>query len=184
MTQNHDGRRARPIVARAERTAEDWALADDIEVVRRDRLRLDGQRLPSTCEGKLTEALDRHGVERMAAVAPRDELVARDVAVIEATRFLERNLVDAVTVGDLARLVDLSPSHLTALFRAHLGCPPLKYQQRLRLALARKLLRDSYLRVGEVAAACGYADPNYFIRVFRAAAGVTPSRWRRDGGRG
>ncbi len=99
-------------------------------------------------------------------------------AIVEATRWLEANLIEAVRVDDIARAVDLSPSHLSALFRAHLGCPPLKYQQRLRLALARKLLRNSYLGVAEVAAACGYVDANYFIRVFRANLGTTPSRWR------
>jgi len=99
-------------------------------------------------------------------------------ALVEATRWIEANLIDAVRVDDIARAVGLSPSHLTALFRAHLGCPPLKYQQRLRLALARKLLRNSYLSVAEVAAACGYIDANYFIRVFRSNLGTTPSRWR------
>ena len=121
--------------------------------------------------------------ERVKAIEARDAGArALPRAVVEAARWLERNLIDAVTVNDLARLVELSPSHLTALFRAHLGCPPLKYQQRLRLALARKLLRDSYLRVSEVAAACGYADPNYFIRVFRAQVGRTPQAWRRGAG--
>ncbi len=114
------------------------------------------------------KAIEDHAAS--ARVLPR--------AIVEAARWLEANLVEAVRVDHIARAVGLSPSHLTALFRAHLGCPPLKYQQRLRLALARKLLRNSYLSVAEVAAACGYVDANYFIRVFRSNLGTTPSKWR------
>ncbi len=124
--------------------------------------------------GLLLAVLERlKAIEDRAATA---QVLPR--AIVEATRWLEANLVDTVCVDDIARAVRLSPSHLTALFRAHLGCPPLKYQQGLRLALARKLLRNSYLSVAEVAAACGYVDANYFIRVFRANIGTTPSRWR------
>lgn len=119
-------------------------------------------------------------LERVRAVEARAAGTAvLPRAVAEATRWIERRLIEPIAVEAVARAVDLSPSHLTALFRTHLGCPPLRYQQRLRLALARRLLGNAYLSVSDVAAACGYDDAGYFIRRFRADSGVTPSRWRR-----
>jgi transcriptional regulator GlxA family with amidase domain len=94
-------------------------------------------------------------------------------------RYLERRSLEATTVGDLARHAGVSASHLGALFRARFGCGPLKYQLRLKLQLAAKLLANSYLGVAEVGAACGFPDPNYFSRIFRAQHGMPPREWRR-----
>jgi AraC-like DNA-binding protein len=43
---------------------------------------------------------------------------------------------------------------------------------------ATRLLRETTLAVKEVAWACGFAAPSYFIRSFRAHHGVTPKAWR------
>ena len=82
-------------------------------------------------------------------------------------------------MNHLARASALSASHLAALFRQHLGCAPMAWLQQQRLELACRLLRNAYLSVAEVAAACGYPDANYFARLFRQRHGCTPGAWRR-----
>jgi AraC-like DNA-binding protein len=96
-----------------------------------------------------------------------------------AVRYLERRQLDDLDMAEVARHAGVSESHLRALFRSRFGCGPLKYQLRLRLQLAAKLLRNSSLGVGEVAVACGFADANYFARIFRAHHGLPPTGWRR-----
>jgi len=49
---------------------------------------------------------------------------------------------------------------------------------RCRLARARRLLADSTMRVGEIAAKLGYADPSSFNRFFLREAGMTPLAYR------
>lgn len=98
--------------------------------------------------------------------------------LVKAVRRIESEVLEELTVNDLGRAADLSPSHLTALFRERFGCGPIAYQQRQRLELACRLLRNSYLAVAEVAAASGYADANYFTRLFRQAYGCSPRTWR------
>ena len=46
---------------------------------------------------------------------------------------------------------------------------------------ARKLLRDSRLSVGEIAARVGYPDPFHFSKTFKNSEGVSPSRFREPG---
>jgi len=41
-----------------------------------------------------------------------------------------------------------------------------------------QLLEDGTQCIGDVAEAVGFADPNYFIKVFKAHTGYTPLRWR------
>jgi AraC-like DNA-binding protein/mannose-6-phosphate isomerase-like protein (cupin superfamily) len=99
--------------------------------------------------------------------------------VIAALRLMEEDLKAERTVDGLARAAGLSASHLTALFRRHLGRPPLAWLQQQRLELACRLLRNDYLSVVEVAEACGYLDANYFTRLFRQRHGCAPRDWRR-----
>ena len=49
---------------------------------------------------------------------------------------------------------------------------------RLRMERAARLLRETTLSGKEVAWACGFAAPSYFIRSFRAQFGMTPQAWR------
>ena len=48
----------------------------------------------------------------------------------------------------------------------------------MRLERAAHLLRDSTLAGKEIAWACGFSSPSYFIRAFRAHYGQTPKSWR------
>jgi transcriptional regulator GlxA family with amidase domain len=115
-------------------------------------------------------------------IAAQEQRARRDDALhpaLAATlRRIDDDLLEPRPVVDLARAARLSPSHLTALFRARFGCGVAAYRQQRRLALAARLLADPYLAVAEVAAACGYADGNLFARRFRAHHGCSPSAWR------
>lgn len=79
----------------------------------------------------------------------------------------------------LARIAGVSPSHLRTLCRVHLGIPPQEVVRGMRLQLAQKLLRSSYLSIAEVASACGWDDANYFARLFRQRCGQAPRSFRR-----
>jgi transcriptional regulator GlxA family with amidase domain len=91
---------------------------------------------------------------------------------------LETNLHQALTLRSVARAVGVSASHLSALFAAQCGVGPMHYLQRLRVERACWLLSNPYLRIHEVAEACGYEDVNYFTRLFRRSLGISPGHWR------
>jgi AraC-like DNA-binding protein len=99
--------------------------------------------------------------------------------VQQALVILEGRLTQPLAVEDLAGQVHVSASHLTALFRAAVGVPPVQYQKRARLRQAERLLRNPHLTVKEVARACGYEDGSYFVRLFRQRYGQPPQRWRK-----
>ena len=100
-------------------------------------------------------------------------------AVTAAIKHLEQDLAQPLQLGELASQAGVSSSHLGALFAAQCGCSPMLYLQRRRLERACWLLDNPYLRIHEVAAACGYEDVNYFVRLFRQRHGQSPGRWRK-----
>lgn len=110
--------------------------------------------------------------------AEREREVELHPALAEATRLLTADLTALLDLPRLAARCGVGPSHLARLFRQHHDCPPLRYQHRLRLRLAERLLQDPQLTVEEVGRRCGWPDPNYFGRIFRRHAGSSPGVWR------
>lgn len=101
--------------------------------------------------------------------------------VVEAARAVVRShLADPrLSVDWLARAAGCSPDHLTRRFRAETGSSVVAWVTGERVAMARRLLAEGKYQVAEVGWACGFAQPSYFIRVFRARTGMTPLAWRR-----
>jgi AraC-like DNA-binding protein len=65
----------------------------------------------------------------------------------------------------------------------HLAAQGFHFQQLVdetRFELARQLLANTQIGVGEIGLILRYADPSLFTRAFIRWAGVNPSRWRSD----
>ncbi len=78
----------------------------------------------------------------------------------------------------LASALGCSADHLSRIFRRRTGLRLMEFVHDRRVAQARKLLRESTLRVAEVAWVCGFSRPSYFNRIFRARTGMTPRFFR------
>lgn len=98
--------------------------------------------------------------------------------VDRALSYLQASAPERISVEELAALVGLGTSQFSALFRAQVGMPPLRYQNELRLSRARELLDTTSMSVAEVADACGYDDALYFSRQFAKFHGVSPTSYR------
>jgi AraC family L-rhamnose operon transcriptional activator RhaR len=83
------------------------------------------------------------------------------------------------TMADLARLTGHSVSHLHREFKAQLGISPLAWLSRSRGELAAVALIQTDEPVAEIGRGVGWADPNYFSRVFRRRYGTSPTAYRR-----
>lgn len=114
----------------------------------------------------------------LTRIAADSTLPVEGSPVERAMRHLEARIDSVVQVGELAALVGMSPSHLTALFRRATGGGPAAYHTSLKMTRARTLLDTTSLPITEVANAVGYADPLYFSRHFRRVHGVSPSAYR------
>jgi AraC family transcriptional activator of pobA len=98
-----------------------------------------------------------------------------------ASRFramVDREFRHLHRVQDYAARLGVSPGHLNVLCHEHLGRPAsAEIHQRLLLE-AKRMLRYSDKAAFAIAQELGFADPAYFGRFFRRAAGVTPRRYR------
>ena len=98
---------------------------------------------------------------------------------IERALTLIHNRFDQdVAIPDLAGEVGLSTTHFRRQFRAYTGRSPVEYVRELRMAEAARLLSEGE-PIKQVAAAVGYEDAFYFMRVFRKTMGMPPGQYAR-----
>ncbi|MFC0392466.1 AraC family transcriptional regulator [Paenibacillus mendelii] len=96
------------------------------------------------------------------------------------TSFFSFNLSEPITVPEMARRANLSPSRFSAKFKEEFGIPPHQYVRDLRIRHARELLETSDIRIDEIAAYCGFADIHHFSKAFKQAVGLAPGAYRKD----
>jgi AraC family transcriptional regulator of arabinose operon len=95
-----------------------------------------------------------------------------------AMAYLAERLDGSVRVPELAKLVGVSPSHLTTLFRRATGGGVIAHHSALRMARARVLLDSTTQPVASIADELGFSDPFYFSRQFRRSHGMSPTQFR------
>lgn len=95
---------------------------------------------------------------------------------------IEQHAAYPLQVADLARLAGLSSARLYARFASETGMTPMDYIRQRRLLMARRLLRDTPLPVGEVAAQVGYGSQSAFSAAVLRTFGCTPLALRRESG--
>lgn len=118
----------------------------------------------------LTQAGLRHGLKVKGGLAPYLRRQLLD--------YIEQNLAEPLSLGELAQLAALSEYHFTRMFRSSFGMPPHRYVLQRRLARARHLLQHSTMALGDIAMACGFASASHFSNRFRQAFGGAPSLLR------
>lgn len=108
------------------------------------------------------------------------EATTLEPPLVARLRLLMRNQLGdpALSVRSLAEQLGCTPDYLSHVFHRSSGEHLVACINRLRLERAARLLTEGRLAGKEVAWACGYASPSYFIRSFRAQFGLTPKAWQ------
>lgn len=104
-----------------------------------------------------------------------------DAIVRQVVEHILVNLDARLSVSDLAEIAGLSRAYFTRVFTASEGMPPAEFVLRERMRRAARLLAAHALPVKEIAALCGFHDPNYFAKAFRRFFGRSPTEFRASG---
>jgi AraC family transcriptional regulator len=94
------------------------------------------------------------------------------------TELMEAHLGEEFSLGELARNAGMSEFHFSRLFKKATGFSPSQYFIRMRMAEARRLLRETDRSVIEIGLEVGYSSPSHFAQVFRREVGISPTDYR------
>lgn len=79
----------------------------------------------------------------------------------------------------LASFLDISPDYLSRHFHKECGLSLHDYVNKLRVLKSKELLRDSCIKIKEIAAAVGINDVSYFCAMFKEQTGMTPKEYQK-----
>lgn len=98
--------------------------------------------------------------------------------VQNAAELMEREYRGIAGVEALAEKLEVSPAHLSRIFKTEMGISPLSYLTRLRLQSAMNDLLGTEESVDQIARRNGFSSGNYFSKIFRKHVGLSPGRYR------
>ncbi|WP_141501556.1 AraC family transcriptional regulator [Paenibacillus luteus] len=98
--------------------------------------------------------------------------------VAQAVRYIHEYYSMPITLESLAEGLNYSSSHLSIQFKDKIGLSPIGYLIQVRVSTAADLLVTTDAALHEIAASIGYADVNYFSRIFKKEKGVSPGKFR------
>ena len=85
----------------------------------------------------------------------------------------------AIQRTNLAEALNYSCEHISRIIKTNTGYTLKAYCQKVQMAEAARLLRNTELPVCQIAASMGYENRTQFYKVFRREYGLTPLEYRR-----
>ena len=106
----------------------------------------------------------------------------RDPALARVLRSMHADVRTGWTVSELSKIAGMSRSAFAARFGETLGCGPIEYLSRWRMALAQDALTNGVKSIDRIAEEIGYESASAFSTAFRKRLGCAPGRFARAHG--
>lgn len=98
--------------------------------------------------------------------------------ISETIDYLERHYHENISLEDIAKRCNYSPSHFRYLFQCYTSKSLWEYLQSLRIAEAKRLLKVTNDKVMDIAFKVGFNNLTSFNKIFRTFTNMTPSEYR------
>lgn len=123
--------------------------------------------------------------ERRHRTAPKEgteaEAGCRKRSITDVLAYLHEHYLDpGFSAKYMAASFDTSVSNLSHFFKKNMGVSISAYVDQIKLEKAKQLLRDSDMKVGEIAELLQYGSSTGFAVMFKKYEGMTPKEYREN----
>lgn len=93
--------------------------------------------------------------------------------------YIEENFTqETLSLNSVSGAIGVSSNYFSSIFSQEMKITFIEYVTKKRMEKAKKLLHETEMHSGEIAAEIGYKDPHYFSFVFKKTVGCTPREYR------
>ncbi len=101
-----------------------------------------------------------------------------DHRIAFAVGYIKKHLTEDISIDKLVDKACMSKSHFFKVFKNTLGISPIEYITAERIKMAKKLIKNSNLKISEVAYQSGFNNPSYFNKKFKELELITPGEFK------
>ena len=99
--------------------------------------------------------------------------------VEDAKKYIEQHYGESISQENIARMLQLSPTYFSKIFKAEMNIGFAEYIVQVRLEKAKDFLLTTNFSVKEIAYKVGYTDDKYFSKLFKKQIGIKPTEFRK-----
>ena len=98
--------------------------------------------------------------------------------VKDSLKYIEKHYQEPMSVMDISRALGTSTSYLSRIFKESTGETIIRTINNKRIEKAKAYLKETDLKVYEVADILGFENVTYFSRFFKKHTGVSPKDYK------
>ncbi len=125
-------------------------------------------------------SLLRHEAAPVAKLQPSNSIHSENEIIRRAQQYISSHLQQKLSVPLVAKMADVSPSYLTALFHKNLQISPGEYIRRIKLQESKRMIREDNMNFTEIAQMLQYSTVHHFSRQFKEKFGITPTEYAKS----
>jgi len=120
--------------------------------------------------------------ERMSGKIFSFHGIRHSSALRKAERYIWENYTRKISLKEIANASGLSAPYFSTIFRDEMGENLSCYINRLRVEKAASMLITNNLSISVISKSCGFEDQSWFSKIFKYFIGITPGKYREQGG--
>lgn len=135
----------------------------------------------------MTDCLDSYREKFTSFVLDEQSRISENVSqdqtaakIKEAINYINENYYKDLNMAVVSNHISMNYSLFSAEFKHYTGTNFVQYVKDLRMKEAKRLLKETEMKVNEISAKVGYDNEKHFMKSFKSFVGVSPSEYRRN----
>ncbi len=104
---------------------------------------------------------------------------SNDDDISRVVEYVNKNIEQNIKLEELAKICHLHPNHFIRTFKKKTGETPLYFVQRRKMEIAKRLIEETELSLGEIMSRVGFVDAAQFSKKFKRFYGRSPRDYRK-----
>lgn len=119
----------------------------------------------------------QHYSEVTQTITPQNRSLT-NIQLQQAIDYIHTNLDRDLSLVEIAKVINISPTYFASLFKRAIGTSPHQYVIEQRVERAKLMLSKTDLAIADIALQVGFSSQSHLTQQFKRLTGVTPKQVR------
>ena len=117
----------------------------------------------------VNKLIKEHNTQTKSIIEQKNEDMVRKI-----TNYLDENYTENITLEKISKIMHISVSHISHLFKRETGLSPMQYVIHRRIGQAQTLLAETDLPIKQIEEQLGFDSSCHLTSMFKKYVGISP----------